>query len=45
VPPARFTISQGIEMGRPSLIKVEVPDTDGGIRISGTAVSLDPPGG
>ncbi len=41
VPPARFTISQGVEMGRPSLIEVEVPDTDGGIRVTGTAVSLD----
>ena len=28
-------------MGRPSLIEVEVPDTDGGIRVTGTAVSLD----
>ena len=39
-PPARFTISQGVEMGRPSLIDVEVPDTSGGIRVSGTAVPL-----
>ena len=39
-PPARFTISQGVEMGRPSLIEVEVPDADGGIRVTGTAVSL-----
>ena len=45
VPPARFTISQGVEMGRPSLIEVEVPDTDGGIRVTGTAVSLDASGG
>jgi PhzF family phenazine biosynthesis protein len=44
VPPARFTISQGVEMGRPSLIEVEVPDADGGIRVTGTAVSLDPSG-
>lgn len=41
VPPARFTINQGVEMGRPSLIEVQVPDTDGGIRVTGTAVSLD----
>ncbi len=41
VPPARFTITQGVEMGRRSLIEVEVPDTDGGIRVTGTAVSLD----
>ena len=40
IPPARFTISQGVEMGRPSHIEVEVPDGDGGIRVSGTAVSL-----
>jgi PhzF family phenazine biosynthesis protein len=42
-PPAGFTVSQGVEMGRPSLIEVEVLDLDGGIRVSGTAVSLDPP--
>ena len=41
VPPARFTIRQGVEMGRPSLLEVEVPDADGGIRVTGTAVSLD----
>jgi PhzF family phenazine biosynthesis protein len=40
-PPARITISQGVEMGRPSLIEVEIPDASGGIRVSGTAVSLD----
>ncbi len=45
VPPARFTISQGVEMGRPSHLEVEVPDTDGGIRVTGTAVSLDSPSG
>lgn len=45
VPPARFTIRQGVEMGRPSLIEVEVPDAGGGILVTGTAVSLDPPGG
>jgi PhzF family phenazine biosynthesis protein len=42
-PPARFTIAQGVEMGRPSLIEVEIPDADGGIRVSGSAVRL--PGG
>lgn len=41
VPPARFTIRQGVEMGRPSLLEVELPDADGGIRVTGTAVSLD----
>jgi PhzF family phenazine biosynthesis protein len=40
-PPARFTVSQGVEMGRPSLILVDIPDRDGGIRVTGTAVSLD----
>ena len=39
-PPARFTISQGVEMGRPSHIAVEVPGADGGIRVTGTAVSI-----
>lgn len=41
VPPARFTISQGVEMGRPSEIEVDVPDSAGGIRVSGSAVPLD----
>jgi PhzF family phenazine biosynthesis protein len=41
VPPARFVIRQGVEMGRASIIEVEVPAADGGIRVSGTAVSLD----
>jgi len=27
-------------MGRPSLIEVEIPDESGGIRVSGTAVSM-----
>jgi PhzF family phenazine biosynthesis protein len=40
-PPARFTVSQGVEMGRPSTLEVEVPDAIGGIRVTGTAVSLD----
>jgi PhzF family phenazine biosynthesis protein len=41
VPPASFAIQQGVEMGRPSLIEVGVPDATGGIRVSGTAVPLD----
>jgi PhzF family phenazine biosynthesis protein len=41
-PPARFTIAQGVEMGRPSLLEVDVPDATGGIRVSGTAVSIEP---
>jgi PhzF family phenazine biosynthesis protein len=44
-PPATFTILQGVEMGRPSRIEVEVPDATGGIRVSGTAVTLDGAGG
>ncbi len=42
-PPASFRIRQGVEMGQPSDIEVEVPDDLGGIRVSGTAVSLDDP--
>ncbi len=41
VPPASIVIRQGVEMGRPSLIEVEVPDAAGGILVRGTAVSLD----
>jgi predicted PhzF superfamily epimerase YddE/YHI9 len=40
VHPAAFVIHQGVEMGRPSLIEVEVPDETGGIRVSGMAVAL-----
>ncbi len=43
VPPARFTISQGTEMGRPSWIEVEVPDASGGIRVTGSAVGIKLP--
>lgn len=37
--PATFTIRQGETMGRPSLIRVEVP-TAGGIAVSGRAVEI-----
>lgn len=37
--PARFEISQGVAMGRPSRLGVMIPDT-GGIEVSGTAVDL-----
>lgn len=37
--PAHFTIRQGHAMQRPSLIKVDVPES-GGVRISGSAVDL-----
>jgi predicted PhzF superfamily epimerase YddE/YHI9 len=40
VPRSAFVIHQGVEIGRPSLIEVEVPDAIGGIRVSGTAVAL-----
>lgn len=40
-PPARFSIIQGVEMGRPSLLEVEIPDASGGIRVSGTAVAIE----
>jgi PhzF family phenazine biosynthesis protein len=38
--PSRFTISQGAEMGRPSLLTVELSDDQPGIRVSGTAVRI-----
>ena len=40
-PPARFEILQGEDMGRPSVLHVEVPVGEGGIRVSGTAVPID----
>jgi PhzF family phenazine biosynthesis protein len=40
-PPVTFVIRQGVELGRPSLLTVTVPRRDGGIEVSGTAVSLD----
>lgn len=40
VAPARFEIVQGVVMGRPSRLLVEVPES-GGITVSGSAVSLD----
>ena len=36
---ARVTIHQGDDLGRPSLLRVDVPP-EGGIRVSGTAVAL-----
>ena len=39
--PARVTVEQGIEMGRPSLITVDIPaPASSGIRVTGTAVAL-----
>jgi PhzF family phenazine biosynthesis protein len=43
-PERRFTIHQGSELGRPSLLEVRVPeDVRQGIQVSGAAVSLDAP--
>jgi len=39
VPPAEFTIVQGVDMGRPSLITVHVPSA-GGIGVTGTATEI-----
>ena len=38
--PARLTISQGVDMGRPSTLEVLVP-VEGGVVVSGPAVDLD----
>ena len=40
VAPSRFSILQGVEMGRPSLLIVELVDGEPGIRVSGTAVPI-----
>jgi predicted PhzF superfamily epimerase YddE/YHI9 len=38
----RFEIHQGSELGRPSLLTVQVPDeVQDGIRVSGAAVRID----
>lgn len=41
--PASLTIHQGGDMGRPSLLTVEIP-MKGGIRVSGTATRINPTG-
>ncbi|MEY9907143.1 PhzF family phenazine biosynthesis protein [Catenulispora sp. MAP12-49] len=38
--PATVTVHQGVDMGRPSLLTVDIPAGDGGISVSGTAVVL-----
>lgn len=38
--PARFTIRQGETMGRPSVLRVEVPEA-GGVRISGAVAAFE----
>jgi PhzF family phenazine biosynthesis protein len=42
-PPAQVTILQGRDMGRPSLIVVNIPPGDGGIAVTGTAVPIANP--
>lgn len=39
-PPTTFVVHQGVVMGRPSRIEVDVP-AEGGITVTGTAVDLD----
>ena len=39
-PPARVTIHQGVDMGRPSRLAVGIDPGHGGIHVSGTAVRL-----
>jgi PhzF family phenazine biosynthesis protein len=39
-PPARVTVHQGDDMGRPSLLTVDIDPGEGGIRVSGNAVGL-----
>ncbi len=38
--PARLTVLQGADMGRPSVLSVHVPAGQGGIEVSGTAVAI-----
>lgn len=40
VPPARITVRQGEDMGRPSRLLVDVPAGDAGIGVSGTAAPM-----
>jgi PhzF family phenazine biosynthesis protein len=39
-PPQQVTILQGQDMGRPSLLVVDIPSGDGGITVTGTAVPI-----
>jgi PhzF family phenazine biosynthesis protein len=41
--PARLTVYQGVDLGRPSLLIVDVDDEQAGIRVSGQAVRLPSP--
>ena len=40
VPPARLTVHQGNDLGRPSVLKVHVDADRPGVRVSGTAVPM-----
>ena len=40
VPPARFTVHQGNDLGRPSTLEVRLDADQPGVRVSGTAVPL-----
>jgi PhzF family phenazine biosynthesis protein len=43
-PPIRIAIQQGTDMGRPSVLHVEIPEGEGtGIRVTGTAVRIEQP--
>jgi PhzF family phenazine biosynthesis protein len=39
-PPVTVRVDQGVDMGRPSVLTVEIPAGDGGIAVSGTAVQI-----
>jgi PhzF family phenazine biosynthesis protein len=41
VPPTRVFVRQGRYVGRPGLVTVDIPAGDGGIAVSGHAVSID----
>jgi PhzF family phenazine biosynthesis protein len=41
-PPAAIEVEQGVDMGRPSRLRVDIPPGDAGIDVSGTAVTLAP---
>lgn len=40
-PPAQFLIEQGVEMGRPSRLLVELAPDQAGVRVTGTASKID----
>jgi PhzF family phenazine biosynthesis protein len=39
-PPATITVHQGVDMGRPSLLTIDIDDATPEIRVSGRAVAL-----